>query len=145
MVTLLVPEGRHDRANGLVGTANGVAFALTSVFSGLAIGQLGMGACVLITVALTVATAIHLATIKIENDAVPHITEDAPSEGPTKFDPKGALRAVHAVYGLLALLLFSTFNNFLGGVFMALMDPYAWSWSQWKPGGSCSRSLASAS
>ena len=26
--------------------------------------------------------------------------------------------------GLLALLLFSTFNNFLGGVFMSLMDPY---------------------
>lgn len=26
--------------------------------------------------------------------------------------------------GLLALLFFSTFNNFLGGVFMALMDPY---------------------
>ena len=26
--------------------------------------------------------------------------------------------------GLLALLLFSMFNNFLGGVFMALMDPY---------------------
>lgn len=124
VVTLLVPEGRHDRANGLVGTANGVAFALTSVFSGLAIGQLGMGACVLITVALTVATAIHLAIIKIENDAVPHTTEDAPSEGPTKFDLQGALRAVHAVDGLLALLLFSMFNNFLGGVFMALMDPY---------------------
>ena len=50
-VTLLVPEDRRDRANGLVGTANGVAFALTSVFSGLAVGILGMGACVLITVA----------------------------------------------------------------------------------------------
>jgi DHA3 family multidrug efflux protein-like MFS transporter len=28
------------------------------------------------------------------------------------------------VPGLLGLLLFSTFNNFLGGVFMALIDPY---------------------
>jgi DHA3 family multidrug efflux protein-like MFS transporter len=28
------------------------------------------------------------------------------------------------VPGLFALLLFSTFNNFLGGSFMALMDPY---------------------
>ena len=45
-VTLLVPEEGRDRANGLVGTANGVAFALTSVFSGLAIGLLGMGACI---------------------------------------------------------------------------------------------------
>ena len=42
-VTLLVPEDRRDRANGLVGTANGLAFAITSVFSGLAVGFLGMG------------------------------------------------------------------------------------------------------
>ena len=35
-VTLLVPEDRRDKANGLVGTANGMAFAITSVFSGLA-------------------------------------------------------------------------------------------------------------
>ncbi|MGI8515614.1 MAG: hypothetical protein ACR2NT_10860 [Acidimicrobiia bacterium] len=34
------------------------------------------------------------------------------------------MRAVRAVPGLMALLFFSTFNNFLGGVFMALMDPY---------------------
>src|SRR3712207_3240440 len=47
-VTLLVPEEGRDRANGLVGTANGVAFAITSVFSGLAIGLLGMGASLLI-------------------------------------------------------------------------------------------------
>jgi DHA3 family multidrug efflux protein-like MFS transporter len=122
-VTLLVPEDRHDRANGLVGTANGVAFALTSVFSGLAIGQLGMGACVLITVALTVATGIHLATVKIENDTAPHVA-DLSSESAPKFDVKGALGAVRSVDGLLALLLFSTFNNFLAGVFMALIDPY---------------------
>jgi DHA3 family multidrug efflux protein-like MFS transporter len=32
--------------------------------------------------------------------------------------------AVLAVPGLLALVLFSTFNNLVGGVFMALMDPY---------------------
>jgi len=31
---------------------------------------------------------------------------------------------VVAVPGLLALILFSTFNNLVGGVFMALMDPY---------------------
>jgi MFS transporter, DHA3 family, multidrug efflux protein len=42
-VTLLVPEDRRDRANGLVGTVTGVSFAITSVFSGLVIGNLGMG------------------------------------------------------------------------------------------------------
>jgi DHA3 family multidrug efflux protein-like MFS transporter len=33
-VTLLVPEEGRDRANGLVGTVNGVVFAMTSVLSG---------------------------------------------------------------------------------------------------------------
>ncbi|CAN5220278.1 hypothetical protein BH18ACT5_BH18ACT5_05730 [soil metagenome] len=123
-VTLLVSEDRRDRANGLVGTANGVAFALTSVFSGLAIGMLGMGACLIITVALTAMAGAHLASIHIKNDSSPHSEEGAKAEEPKKFDAKGALRAVRAVPGLLALLFFSTFNNFLGGVFMALMDPY---------------------
>jgi DHA3 family multidrug efflux protein-like MFS transporter len=122
-VTLLVPEDRRDRANGLVGTANGVAFAITSVFSGLAIGMLGMGACVLITVVLTAATGIHLASIRIGGDEAPRV-EAHEAEAPKRFDFKGALGAVRAVPGLLALLFFSTFNNFLGGVFMALLDPY---------------------
>lgn len=118
-VTLLVPEQMHAKANGLVGTVNGVSFAITSVFSGLAIGYLGMGWSLAITVALTAAAALHLLTIQVAEDA------PQPAEGePTTFDVKGALRAVRRVPGLLALLLFSTFNNLLGGVFMALMDAY---------------------
>jgi DHA3 family multidrug efflux protein-like MFS transporter len=118
-VTLLVPEDERAKANGLVGTVNGVAFAITSVFSGLAIGLLGMGAALAITIVLTAVAAVHLLSI--------HIAEEAPvpAEGdPTLIDVSGALRAVRIVPGLMALLLFSTFNNFLGGVFMALMDPY---------------------
>jgi DHA3 family multidrug efflux protein-like MFS transporter len=42
-VTLLVPEGDRDKANGLVGAVSGLSFAITSVFSALVIGQLGMG------------------------------------------------------------------------------------------------------
>src|SRR3712207_2639432 len=42
-VTLLVPDEQRDRANGLVGSVTGVSFAITSVFSGLVIGSLGMG------------------------------------------------------------------------------------------------------
>src|SRR5690606_26204061 len=33
-------------------------------------------------------------------------------------------RVIAAVPGLFALIFFATFNNFLGGVFMALMDAY---------------------
>ena len=42
-VTILVPDERHANANGLVGTVQGVAFIVTSVFSGLSVGCLGMG------------------------------------------------------------------------------------------------------
>jgi DHA3 family multidrug efflux protein-like MFS transporter len=121
-VTLLVPSENLDKANGLVGTANGVAFALTSVFSGLAIGLLGMGPSLIIGVVVTGLVAADLFTIRIENDVVEQHEDE--SDRPKTFDAKGALRAVRRVSGLLALLLFSTFNNFLGGVFMALMDPY---------------------
>jgi MFS transporter, DHA3 family, multidrug efflux protein len=118
-VTLLVPEDRRDRANGLVGTANGLAFAITSVFSGLAVAFLGMGGSLVIAIGLTALIAVHLRTIRIPEDA------PAPTEGnPRLIDVSGAFKAVRAVSGLLALLLFSMFNNFLGGVFMALMDPY---------------------
>ena len=118
-VTLLVPEDRHDRANGLIGTAGGVAFAITSIFSGLAVGMLGMGWCVAIAVALMALVALHLLTIRIDEPAPTPV-----ADGPRVIDVKGSLRAVRAVQGLLALLLFSTFNNFLGGAFMALLDPY---------------------
>jgi DHA3 family multidrug efflux protein-like MFS transporter len=118
-VTLLVPEDRHDRANGLIGTVNGVGFALTSVFSGLAIGLLGMGWSLAISVVLMAAATAHLLGIRVEEDAPPPRTDEA-----SRIDLKGAVRAVRAVDGLLVLLLFTTFNNFLLGAFMALMDPY---------------------
>jgi DHA3 family multidrug efflux protein-like MFS transporter len=83
-----------------------------------------MGACLIITIALTAVAGAHLATIHVDKDTSPHEEGEAAPEGSTKFDLSGALRAVRLVPGLLALLFFSTFNNFLGGVFMALMDPY---------------------
>src|SRR5918995_1866918 len=71
-VTLLVPEDRHDKANGLVGTVNGLAFALTSVFSGLAIGFAGMGWSLLITIAVTAVAALHLALLRVPEPKPQH-------------------------------------------------------------------------
>src|SRR5688572_20035173 len=52
-VTLLVAEDRRDRANGMVGTVTGISFAITSVFSGLVVGGLGMGWAYGLTVLVT--------------------------------------------------------------------------------------------
>lgn len=119
-VTLLVPEDRRDKANGMAGVVNGLAFAITSVFSGLVIGFLGMEWALGISVGLTLLTVFHLLTINIPEKEVSRSEKGAQK----KLDIKGTMRAISAVPGLLALIFFTTFNNFLGGVFMSLMDPY---------------------
>ncbi|MDW4571880.1 MFS transporter [Microbacterium sp. M3] len=119
-VTLLVPSDQRDRANGLVGAVQGIAFMVTSVFSGLSIGLLGMGWTVAIAMAATGVALIHLLFVPIPERGVAHVDGEAPKG----FGFRGVIPAVMAVPGLLALILFSTFNNLVGGVFMALMDPY---------------------
>ena len=119
-VTLLVPPDRRDRANGLVGTVSGVSFAITSVFSGLVIGMLGMGWAYGITLVLTLAALADLFVLDIPE---PRIVRQ-PGAGQPIIDVRGALEAIAAVPGLKMLILLAAFNNLLGGVFMALMDAY---------------------
>lgn len=120
-VTILVPKERRDKANGMVGTVQGVAFMVTSVFSGLSIGLLGMGWTLGIATVMTGIAFLHLITVvKIPEERVVHNSE---LEG-KKVDLKGSLAAIRAVPGLIWLILFTTFNNLVSGVFMALMDPY---------------------
>jgi DHA3 family multidrug efflux protein-like MFS transporter len=122
IVTLLVPADSRDKANGLAGTIMGIAFAITSFASGLALAYIGMWGVLLVAIALTVATIIHLYFLQIpENDIV---QEKSTPEKPQGIDIKGTIKVIAAVPGLFGLLFFNTFNNFLGGVFMSLMDAY---------------------
>jgi len=120
VVTLLVPKEEHDKANGMVGTVQGVAFMVTSVFSGLSIGFLGMGWTLAIAVCLTAIAAAHILFVRIPEETIYH---DPELEG-KKIDLKGSIAAIRSVPGLLWLIVFTTFNNLVGGVYMALMDPY---------------------
>jgi DHA3 family multidrug efflux protein-like MFS transporter len=121
-VTLLVPEPERDRANGKVGTITGVSFAITSVFSGLVIGGLGMGWAYYAAVVLNAAALVHVRTIVIDE---PEPARPAPGSPRAKvFDLGTAIEAIRAVPGLTMLILLAAFNNLLGGVFMALMDAY---------------------
>ncbi len=119
VVTLMVPEENRDKANGLTGTATGVSFLVVSVISGLLIGFGGMDIVLYFALGMTALAILHLLTVTIPEKEIVH-TEDAPK----KIDLKGTIKAVRGVPGLFALILFATFNNFLGGVFMALMDAY---------------------
>jgi DHA3 family multidrug efflux protein-like MFS transporter len=119
-VTLLVPEDKRANANGLVGTVQGLAFLVTSVFSGLSIGLLGMGWTLVISIVLTALALVHILFVKIPEKRIAHDPELANK----RVDIKGSLIAIRLVPGLMALILFTTFNNFLGGAYIALMDPY---------------------
>src|SRR5262245_7479614 len=65
LVTILIPEETRDKANGLVGTANGVAFLAASIFSGLAIGFLGVLWMLVIAIGLTFVVMVHVWTVVI--------------------------------------------------------------------------------
>ena len=120
-VTLLVPKEKYANANGLVGTVQRLGFLVTSVFSHLSIGFLGMGWTLAIALAVTLLATIHLVFfVKIPEEEIAH----DPDLASKKIDIKGSIAAIKVVPGLFGLIIFSTFNNFIGGIYMALMDPY---------------------
>lgn len=120
VVTLMVPKDKRANANGLVGTVGGIGFIVTSVFSGLSVGLLGMGWTLAIACVLTAIACVHLYFVAIPEKGVVH----DPELKNKKVDFKGSLAAVHAIPGLFGLLIFSMYNNFIGGSYMALLDPY---------------------
>jgi DHA3 family multidrug efflux protein-like MFS transporter len=118
-VTILIEPDRRANANGLVGMVQGLMFIVTSLLSGLSVGLLGMGWTIVVALVLTALAFGHLLTLRM-----PEEVRAAASDAQGGFDLRGSLAAVLAISGLFALILFSTFNNFIGGVYMALMDPY---------------------
>jgi len=121
LVTLLIPEDRRDKANGLVGTATGVSFLVTSVISGLLVAAGGMYYVLLLAIGVLGLELLHLGTVGVPESRPVRLARDETGAG---VDLGGTIRLVRGVPGLIALIVFSCFNNFLGGSFMALMDAY---------------------
>lgn len=119
LVTILVEADQRDKANGLVGTTNGIGFMITSVISGFLVGHSGMYLVLILAMLVTAIAIVHLWLLPIQEKVIAHADEK-----PKKLDIKGTIAAIAAVPGLFALIFFTTFNNFLGGVFMSLMDAY---------------------
>jgi len=118
-VTLLVPEQDRDKANGITGMIMGLSSSGAGIASGFALAFLGMFWILFIGIVMTIGVIIHLALLKIPEPDIIH-TEEKPKE----IDIRGTIAAIALIPGLFALIAFTTFNNFLGGVFMTLMDPY---------------------
>lgn len=122
LVTVLIPEDRRDKANGLVGMVTGIGFLTTSVISGFLVAWGGMHAVLILALAATALVFAHLSFVKIDEQRAEPVA-DAPAE-PKRVDLKGTIRVIAGVPGLFALIFFAALNNFLGGVFMALLDAY---------------------
>lgn len=120
VVTIMVPEGERDKANGLVGAVNGVGFIVTSVVSGLSVGLIGMGWTLAIAVVAMLIVTLHMRILEIPENEVAHDPELANK----LVDIKGGWLAIMAVPGLVGLVFFSVLNNLVGGAYMALLDPY---------------------
>lgn len=120
LITHLVPVEHHDKANGLFGTVMGVSFAITSLASGLVLGYWGMSWVLSIAVISTLLSLAFLTSILIPEADIIHTEKHEPK----KVDIAGTIRVMRKIPGLFGLIFFTTFNNFIGGVFMALMDAY---------------------
>jgi DHA3 family multidrug efflux protein-like MFS transporter len=119
LVTILIPEDSRDKANGLVGTTTGITFLITSAISGFLVAHSGMYLVLILAIIVMALSIAHLFFTDIPEKEIVHL------EGqPPKVDLRGTFAVVIAIPGLIALIFFSTFNNFLGGVFMGLMDAY---------------------
>jgi DHA3 family multidrug efflux protein-like MFS transporter len=120
LVTILIPEGERDKANGMVGTTNGIAFLVASILSGLVVGFLGIYWMLTSAIVLNLLVIVHLWTLTIPESKEGHHAEAQAHS----IDIPGTIRIIQLVPGLFGLIFFHTFNNFLGGVYMSLLDPY---------------------
>jgi len=122
LVTILIAERERDKANGLVGMVSGIGFLTTSVISGFLVAYTGMLGVISLALVTTVLALLHLGLVRIDEGRMePSAGEPAEHKG---VDISGTIRVIAAVPGLFALIFFACFNNFLGGVFMALLDAY---------------------
>lgn len=119
LVTLLVKKENRAKANGQVGLVNGVGFMVTSVISGYLVAQSGIVGALWGGVGVSLVTLLHLMSIGVVENRIIHLHDKH-----KKIDVAGTIKVINKIPGLMALILFATFNNFLGGVFMALMDAY---------------------
>lgn len=122
LVTILIHEDNRDKANGLVGMVSGIGFLTTSVISGFLVAYTGMLGVLILSLGATVLAFLHLTFVKLDEGRGP-VDPEVPAE-PKRVDIAGTIAVIAAVPGLFALIFFATFNNFLGGIFMALLDAY---------------------
>ncbi len=127
LVTLLIPEDGRDKANGLVGMVSGIGFLVTSAVSGFLVAWGGMQLTLIVCLAATLVALVDIRMVPLKEPARSARRDTANTHGTpvaSKIDLRGTIKVVAGVPGLFALIFFAMFNNFLGGIFMSLLDAY---------------------
>ena len=119
MMTLLFDDENRDKANGILWITNGLSFWIVSVFSWLTIWFLWMWWAVWMTIIAWLLRIIHLLFLSFPIEDFSHQKKEW-----KKIDIIGTIKIISGISWLFGLIFFSMFNNFLGWVFMSLMDPY---------------------
>jgi MFS transporter, DHA3 family, multidrug efflux protein len=120
LVSILVPKDRQAKANGLFGTITGFSFAITSLFSGIAIGFGGMASALIVATTGMIIAISYLSFIEFQKEKIPTASQHTLQ----KPNLRDTFAIIQNLPGVPSLIFFTTFNNFIGGVFMALMDAY---------------------
>lgn len=122
LVTALVPADRRDKANGLVGMVTGIGFLTTSAISGFLVAWGGIVYTMAFALAFSGLVFVHLLLLQFDEPRPESVPGAAPEK--RKVDIRGTIAVIAAVPGLFALIFFASFNNFLAGIYMALLDAY---------------------
>ena len=122
LVTALVPADRRDKANGLVGMVTGIGFLTTSAISGFLVAWGGIVYTMAFALAFSGLVFVHLLLLQFDEPRPEPVPGAAPEK--RKVDIRGTIAVIAAVPGLFALIFFASFNNFLAGIYMALLDAY---------------------
>ncbi len=119
LTTVLVPEDRRANANGLSGIVMGISSSGAGVASGAVLAYSTMFWVLLVGIVCASLAILHLAMV-----AIPEPPKAETGETHNRIDVRGTVALMKTIPGLFALIFFTCFNNFLGGVFMALADAY---------------------
>ncbi|MGL4759075.1 MAG: MFS transporter [Patescibacteria group bacterium] len=116
LVTSLVEHQKIGQTNGLISSISGISNTLTSLFSGLAVGFLNLDFVFVTTILILIVTTFDLYFINLPNHNV--------DVNQSSFKTADSLKYLIQKKDIFHIVIFTTINNFLGGVFMALLDPY---------------------
>jgi MFS family permease len=122
-VTLLIPEGQRERANGIMELAFPLAGVLAPVLAGLIYSWVGVAGVLTIDLATFLAAAGVVMLLHIPRP--PASQEGQIGAGSYLRELRSGLRFISARPALLGFMLYLAFNNFLLNGPLDLMIPYS--------------------